>query len=86
MTIDYPKPPTFNMDDWLTTGQAAKLVGYSRIGIQTAIRRGLIPSVMYSGRRYLYRTHVLLYAQHMKDLGPSKHDPWRTQSRVRKAE
>jgi excisionase family DNA binding protein len=69
--------------EWITTQEAAELTGYSSSYIRKAIHRGRIPAEKFGRDWMLKRSDVLAYAEKMEELGPRKHDPWRTGSRER---
>ena len=46
--------------DWLTTAQAAEVMGVSRPAISQRARRGRLPFVEHDGRRWFRRDHLEL--------------------------
>jgi excisionase family DNA binding protein len=70
-------PDDFNPTEWITTTQAAELMGYNYAHVRLLARKGLIQSVK-AGRDWLInRENALAYAKRMEQLGTSKHDPSR---------
>jgi len=70
-------------NDWITTAEAAELTGYATAYFRQLIQRGRLHQVQKRGRDwFLSKGEVLAYAAKMKQLGPSKHDPWRTGARA----
>jgi len=65
--------------EWITTTEAANLTAYSRAYFRQLIQRGRLHHVQKRGRDwFLSKDEVLAYAEKMKRLGPTKHDPRRT--------
>jgi len=71
----------FNPTEWITTKEAADLTGYTASYLRKAISRGLLPAEKRGRDWFLRKADVIAYAEKMKQLGPSKHDPWRTGAR-----
>jgi excisionase family DNA binding protein len=70
---------TDNLDpaEWITTKQAATLMGYDYAHIRYLLRKGKIQE-MKMGRDWLVkRESALMYAKEMQELGTAKHDPRR---------
>ena len=62
--------------DWITTQEAAELTGYATAYFRQLIQRGRLHQVQKRGRDwFLSKGEVLAYAQRMRHLGQSKHDP-----------
>lgn len=76
----------FNPTEWLTTKEAAELTGYTTSYIRKAIYRGRLTGKKLGRDWILKKDEVLAYAEKMKELGPSKHDPWRTGARESETE
>ncbi|MFP4394728.1 MAG: helix-turn-helix domain-containing protein [Anaerolineales bacterium] len=75
---------TFDPIQWITTGEAAELTGYTAAYFRQLIQRGKLHSVEKRGRDwFLDKAEVLAYKAKMKDLGSAKFDPWRSGSRQR---
>jgi excisionase family DNA binding protein len=79
-------PESFNPIEWITTQEAAELTGYTSSYIRKAINRGLLTAQKRGRDWFLSKNEVLAYAEKMKELGPTKHDPWRTGARNRNDE
>jgi excisionase family DNA binding protein len=72
----------FNPTEWVSTTEAAELTGYATAYFRQPIQRGRLHHVQKRGRDwFLSKDEVLAYAEEMKKLGPTKHDPWRTEAR-----
>lgn len=54
-----PKPPD-GEHDWLLADEAADVMGISPVAINARARRGRLPSVVTSGRRWYRRDHLEL--------------------------
>lgn len=68
----------FNPTEWITTAEAAELTGYATAYFRQLIQRGRLHHVQKRGRDwFLSKREVLTYAERMKRLGQSKHDPTR---------
>jgi len=67
----------FNPTEWITTGEAAALTGYHVTHIRRLLREGCIKGKKFGRDWLLNRESVLSYAEEMKRLGASKHDPTR---------
>ena len=74
-------PNGFNTTDWITTKEAAELTGYSMSHFRNLIRWNRLKAKKLGRDWFLKRKEVLAYAEAMKQLGPAKHDPWRTGAR-----
>ncbi|MCX6032143.1 MAG: helix-turn-helix domain-containing protein [Chloroflexi bacterium] len=68
---------------WITTGEAAALTGYSTSNFRKALARGLLQGRKKGRDWFLVRADVLRYAEEMRHLGAARHDPWRTGARQR---
>jgi len=69
----------FNPTEWITTTEAAEMTGYSRAYFRQLIQRGRLHHVEKRGRDwFLSKDEVLAYAEEMKKLVATKHDPQRT--------
>lgn len=68
---------------WITTGEAAALTGYSASNFRKALTRGLLQGHKRGRDWFLARADVLQYAERMRALGTARHDPWRTGARRR---
>jgi len=71
----------FNPTEWITTQEAAQVVGCTSRNILKAIAKGRLKGVKRGGAYFLTRKEVVAYAEEMRRLGPQKHDPWRTGAR-----
>lgn len=67
----------FNPIEWITTGEAAELTGYTSDYIRKAIRRGLLEGMKRGRDWFLNKADVLAYKEKMDALGDRKHNPWR---------
>jgi excisionase family DNA binding protein len=74
----------FNPTEWITTTQAADLMGYDYAHVRLLARKGRIQSVEVGRDWLINRKNALAYAKRMEQLGTSKHDPSRTG--IRRAE
>lgn len=64
------------MDDELTARQAAKLTGYSARHIKRLVQAKTVKGRQIAGWLYLVdRESILAYAERMRVLGDSKHNP-----------
>lgn len=55
-----PPAPPDDEHDWLSTEEAAAFMGISRVAVSARARRGRLPSVVASGRRWYRRDHLAL--------------------------
>jgi excisionase family DNA binding protein len=76
----------FNPSEWLTTKEAAELSGYDASYVRLLVRRGKVEGRKFGKAWMVNRQSVCEYAEKMKDLGPSKHDPRRIGVRQAKEE
>jgi excisionase family DNA binding protein len=74
----------FDPREWITTAEAAELTGYRRAHIRYLLKEGYIKGQKFGRDWMIDRESVQTYVQKMKELGPAKHDPWRTGARQRK--
>lgn len=74
------------LSEWITTKEAAELTGYTTSYIRKAIYRDRLKGKKLGRDWVLRKDEVLAYAEKMKKLGPSKHDPWRTGARKSKTD
>ena len=77
---------SFNPTEWITTSEAAQLTGYTARYFRKALVGGRLRGVKRGRDWFLRREEVLAYAEEMRQLGPEKHDPWRTGARQRNNE
>ena len=75
---------TFDPTQWITTGEAAELTGYSASNFRKAIGRHLLRAEKRGRDWFLDRGEVLHYAETMRLLGPTKHNPWDSRERGRR--
>ena len=54
-----PQPPD-NEHEWLTSGQAAEMMGVGPEAVRVRARRGRLPSELHDGRRWFRRDHLEL--------------------------
>lgn len=73
----------FNPNDWITTTEAAKITGYAVVHLRQLAQRGKVAGVKKGRDWLLSRRGILTYAEKMRQLGPDKHNPWRTGARRR---
>ena len=73
----------FNPTEWLTTAEAAELTGYNVRYLRQLVNQDRVRAIKRAGVFFLDMSSLTDYADEMKRLGPSKHDPWRTGSRQR---
>ena len=71
----------FSPTEWITTREAAEATGYTADYFRKAVKRNLLRGQKCGRDWFLSKAEVLAYAEKMKRLGSSKHDPWRTESR-----
>ena len=71
-------PEDFNPAEWITTTQAAELMGYNYAHVRLLARKGRIQSIKVGRDWLINRKGALAYAERMEQLGASKHDPSRT--------
>jgi excisionase family DNA binding protein len=74
-------PDNFTPTNWITTAEAAELTGYKLSHLRYLVREGLVKGQKFGRDWMIHRESVLAYSEKMKELGPAKHDPWRTGSR-----
>ncbi len=75
---------SFDPIQWITTGEAAELTGYSTSNFRKAIGRRLLLAKKRGRDWFLDRGEVLHYAEVMRQLGSTKHNPWDSGERGRK--
>jgi excisionase family DNA binding protein len=68
----------FSPTEWITTGEAAELTGYTPSYFRKAIKRGLLKAHKRDRNWFLLKKEVEVYAKEMRTLGPDKHNPERT--------
>jgi excisionase family DNA binding protein len=78
-----PMVDELNPSKWITTSEAAELTGYTAAYFRQLISRGRLPGRKRGRDWFLDKAAVLAYAEQMKKLGPTKHDPWRIGARRR---
>lgn len=71
----------FNPTEWITTTEAAELTGYSVQYLRRLVRQGRVKARKWVNAWMIDQAALLDYKQKMDNLGPRKHDPWRTGSR-----
>jgi excisionase family DNA binding protein len=76
----------FNPTEWITTQEAAELTGYQVRYLRQLVNEGKLKAVKRSRAIFIDKDSLLAYANEMKRLGPSKHDPWRTGARHKGSE
>jgi excisionase family DNA binding protein len=66
----------FNPTEWITTQEAASLLGYHVKYVRRLVKRGKIVGKKRGGRDWwVDKNSVRAYADEMKRLGTTKHDP-----------
>jgi len=65
----------FNPTEWITTGEAARLTGYSSVTVRWLVREGRIKGRKRGRDWFVDKESVLDYVREMKRLGTAKHDP-----------
>ena len=65
------------LDQWITTTEAAELTGYTPDYFRKAIKRERLTGKKRGRDWFLSKAEVLAYAERMQKLGASKHDPTR---------
>jgi excisionase family DNA binding protein len=71
----------FNPTEWITTGEAADLTGYTTAYFRQLIKRGRLKARKRGRDWFLNKAEVLAYAEEMRRLGQDKFNPWRTGAR-----
>lgn len=71
----------FNPTEWITTVEAAELTGYSVQYIRRLIKKGRVSGKKWARDWLVKKASLLAYQETMRQLGSSKHDPWRTGAR-----
>lgn len=66
-----------NLEDWITTTEAAALTGYHVVHIRRLIKCGSIGGIKMGRDWMVSKSDILKYSEKMSMLGTSKHDPWR---------
>lgn len=66
---------TQNLEDWITTTEAARLTGYASSSFRHFILRGKLPARKLGRDWVLLRSDVEAYKAKMDLLGPDKHNP-----------
>lgn len=61
--------------EWITTGRAAELTGYSKSNLRKAVYRGDLTGKKFGRDWFLDKAEVLAYKSRMEALGTAKHDP-----------
>jgi excisionase family DNA binding protein len=69
MPTEPAKTGNFNVKDWISKSEAARLRGVSRQAIWELVRRGRLKSFRFGGRMYLSRTEVMGFERRAR--GPS---------------
>jgi excisionase family DNA binding protein len=67
--------------EWITTAEAAELTGYHVRYLRQLVNEGKVYATKRGGIFWIDKKSALGYADKMKQLGPAKHDPWRTRAR-----
>ena len=65
----------FDPQEWLTTAEAAQLVGCSKHNLTRAHRDGIIVAVPRGNMLFFRRDDILAYIAEIKALGSRKHVP-----------
>jgi excisionase family DNA binding protein len=81
-----PEASDAPLQDWITTGEAAELTGYTQAYVRQLILKGRLKAHKLGRDWFLKRSDVEEYAEQMETLGDAKYDPWRTGARKRKDE
>jgi len=74
-------PDDFNPTEWITTAEAAELTGYSVQYLRRLIKKKRITGKKWARDWLVHGPTLLAYQETMKELGLTKHDPWRTGAR-----
>lgn len=72
-------------EEWLTTQQAAELLGYDYAHIRYLLRKGKLTGFKMGRDWLVSRASAQAYAAAIQQLGTAKHDPWRNGARRRQA-
>jgi excisionase family DNA binding protein len=73
--------PHPNPTEWLTTAEAADLTGYSVQYVRRLIKKGRVRAKKWVRDWMIDKASLLEYQRTMAQLGPARHDPWRTGAR-----
>ena len=79
-------PTDFSPAEWLTTSQAAELMGYNYAHVRYLVRKGLVVGFKLGRDWLVRRDSALAYLEEITRLGPAKHDPWRSGARQQRKE
>lgn len=75
----------FSPIEWLTTEEAAALTGYNVRYLRQLVNEGKLTAVRRGGILWIEGNSAKAYADEMKSLGSSKHDPWRVGARTKRS-
>lgn len=64
-----------NLEDWITTTEAAALTGYASAYIRQLVLRGTLTGQKRGRDWFILRADVEAYKARMDQLGPDKHNP-----------
>jgi excisionase family DNA binding protein len=70
----------FNPTEWITTTQAAELMGYDYAHVRLLLRQGKLQGMKMGRDWFIKKESALAYAKEMEKLGTAKHDPRRGNS------
>jgi excisionase family DNA binding protein len=66
-----------NLTEWITTAEAAEMTGYTTARFRQLAKNGTVVAQKRGRDWFLDKSSVLTWAETMKRLGTSKHDPTR---------
>lgn len=69
--------PDFDPIVWITTSEAADLMGATADYVRKAIKRKLLRGTKRGRDWFIDRESVLAYVEEMQRLGTAKHNPWK---------
>ena len=65
----------FDPQEWLTTAEAAELVGCTKQNLTQAHRNGILNPIPRGNMLFFHRDEILAYIAEIKALGKRKHVP-----------
>jgi excisionase family DNA binding protein len=74
-----------NPTEWITTAEAAEMMRYHVKYVRRLVKGGKIAGAKRGRDWWVDKASVVAYIEEMKQLGSTKHDPWRTGARSREA-
>lgn len=68
------------IEGWINTKEAAALTGYTRVYLRELIKRHRVEAVKVGRDWLINQASLLAYKEQMDQLGPQKHNPWRSKN------